>query len=1408
MKKTESAVAIDHLLKQLAACKVELWPEGDRVRYRVSTGQFPSTLREQLREHREELLLTLRERAALQFVTHPVSWNQFGMWFTHESSPLSAAYHIGFAVRIVSPLNVRALQSALQALIDRHESLRTTFTATSGEPTQVICGYRQVDFDTVDCEGLGDDGLFEVVRETHERPIDLERGSVMRARLFTRALDNHVLLVTWHHIAVDGWSTWLLLDEFRVLYEAHASAGPASLPRPGCQYSAYARWQRDLLESPDGNRLWDYWHERLAGAQRVNLPLDRLRIAEASPVGRTLAWQVAADRVERLKALAGSERASFFVVLLSIFKTLLYRYTGQRDLLVGTPTFGRSRPEFQGLVGDLINTVPLRTDLSGEPTFRELVSRVRETILGALEHADYPFALLVRQLGLRRDPGRSPLLDVLFNFQTPQRSSDLLGLFLETDSPTVVNVGGMSLQPFPIPQQEGQFDLSLEALEQEGRLRGSFKYRSDIFEPSTIERMAQHWLQLVDSVVASPDARISELRILPDDERRLLTTWNETTRPFAGPYTLHGPFEERAKTSPDAVAVVDGQEQLTYGQLNQLAERIASHLRKQGARPGARVGIAVERTVTMVAALLGILKTGAAYLPLDPTYPRERLTYMVEDGEVLLVLTERALTGDVAHKPAMGINAPIPIVYLEDCLQVSEPANRSLGPAAPDDVAYMIYTSGSTGRPKGVLIPHRAAASMLYAFRTRFNMTNSDRWVALTTLSFDISVLEIFGPLSCGASVFVTSRIDAVDPVRLVERFNAWRPTFLQATPTTWQMVLDAGWAGDAGLTILAGGEALTSDLVARLRSRCARLFNAYGPTETTVWATASEISDAAAPVTIGRPLANVSAYVLDQNTEPMPVGLPGELYIGGAGVALGYHARDALTAERFVLDPFRPAVAARMYRTGDLVRWRGDGELEFLGRLDDQVKVRGHRIELGEIENALARHPAVRQAVVTAQASKSGDRFLVAHLVPAAHVDAGDLRRFLRDSLPDYMIPAFFQMLEQLPRTPSGKVDRSRLSALELDATRTVVGPRTELEASLVRLWEEALDVRPIGVTDNFFDLGGHSLLATRLCAQLSEQTGHRLHVATFFQAPTIAELAARLSEQPDQSAGLLVPLRTHGLGTPYFCVPGIGDNPFIFADLARHLATDRPVYAFRFPDEAREMQSSPRELVTTIARELVDRVRSVQPRGPYLLGGYCFGGLIAFEMAQQLRDSGEPVAALTIFEMFLPGASRLPDARDRLAYHLRFLRSVGWRDRIGFVKRHGRRRLARFGRRLSPRLGDAVAQLTLPSAGDFSPHRAYAGRLTLFRGSEQPDGLTFDHDMGWGGLASEGVVVHEMDGHHTDAYKEPSISKWISALRDTLEQADSQRGEGNEPRRQGRLAELAMMLGSTTGYLASQLL
>jgi amino acid adenylation domain-containing protein len=1365
-------MGVDELLASLAARGIELSLEGDRLHYRAPEGALSAELRAQIRTLRSDLVSRLREQRAATRRAVAMSWNELGLWLIHRVAPDSPSYNVALAIRLVGSLDVSALRASLQALVDRHAALRSVYVEAANEPHLVVVGYRDVDFEQVEAAGIADGELEELVKSRYEAPFDLSRDSMMRARLFVCSGSSHVLLLVWHHIAVDGRSAAILFDELRQLYEANVRGAPAGLSRPERGYADFAAWQRDVVESARGAQLWEFWRARLQDAPLLNLPLPPGR-SHADFQGHSVNWQFAAEATARLRALGASENASLFVVLLAAFNTLLFRYSNQTDIVIGVPTLGRTRPEFQRVVGDFVNTVPLRSDLSGNPTFRELIGRIRASTLEALDHADYPFAMIVRQLGGRREPGKSPLFDVMFNFQTTQRADHLFDVLSSSSAAAVDFGGGVRCRSFPLAQQEGQFDLALEVAEVQGAVRGVFKSKASTIDLDTLRRFERHWAVLIESLLQNPAVPVSTLEILPADERhQLVVRWNDTAARFGGPHTLHGLFEQQAAATPRRVAVADAEGTLTYSQLDTLAKRVAGSLRTRGVGHGARVAIAVERSARMVPALLGILKAGAAYVPLDPMHPRDRLARMVTESDATAVITERALMGE----PAADV--PSGVLFLEDCLAAPSMDTPAVAVAA-EDIAYVIFTSGSTGGPKGVVIPHRAIVGLLHAYRQRFELSADDRWLAITTLTFDPSILEIFGPLSCGGSLYVPARAEVVDPGRLNDAFTAWRPTFMQATPTTWRMLLDAGWSGAPDLTVLVGGEALSRELARSLRERSARVFNVYGPTETTIWATAAQVD---AHVTIGTPLANMRAYVLDPHGNPVPIGVPGELHLGGIGVAHGYLKREELTRERFVPDPFDVQPGARMYRTGDLVRWEADGTLAYLGRLDHQVKIRGHRIELGEIEEALERHPDVQAAAATASPTADGDRQLTAYVVPRSAVAAGDLRRFLRDSLPEYMIPSSIQFLDHMPLTSSGKIDRKQLPAVQPDRSGSVVAPRSELERWLVGLWEELLGVHRIGVTDNFFDLGGHSLLAARLCSRLSARTGQRVHLATLFQTPTIAALAERLAMRSTSDERYVIPLQSGGAGLPYFCVPGGGDNPFIFADIARHLSGDRPVYSFRFPEaELPSAARSPRERVTAIARQLVAAMRTVQPSGPYLIGGYCLGGLVSFEMAQELLRSGGQIASLTIFEMYLPGAFRLASGRERIAYHLQHLRSVGWRGRLAFVSEHGRQRLTRIGRRLAPRLGEAASALAADC--DYTPRQAHPGRVILFRGRQQPQGLIVDPDMGWRGLASEGVVVHEIDGHHTDAYKEPAVSRWIALLRDELARAEAVVRAGGPP-------------------------
>jgi amino acid adenylation domain-containing protein len=756
-----------------------------------------------------------------------------------------------------------------------------------------------------------------------------------------------------------------------------------------------------------------------------------------------------------------------------------------------------------------MNTVVVRGDLSGNPSFRQLLSSTRARLHSAIEHEDYPFSLLVQRLGTKREPGRTPVFQAMFQLHKSMES-DLAALLVPSHEVRSIDFGGLAVEAFPFAAQEGQVDLTLEIVESAVSLAGSLKFRVDRFERATIERMSRHFETLLESVVASPDEQIGGLAILPADERQtILNEWNATETAYASELGVHALVEAITSRMPGRTAVTQGNRSVTYAELNDRANGLAQRLRRSGVGPGALVGIGLNRTPDMIAALLAVLKAGGAYLPLDPDFPAQRIGWMLEDASPRLLVTERALEN---RWPA---SAGIPLLCIDDLSESldNEPAGNLPDIGTGDSLAYTIFTSGSTGRPKGIQIPRRAVVNLLGALQEQLALTPDDRLLAVTTLSFDIAVAELLLPLSVGATVVLATREDASDPSRLAALMPG--VTVMQATPATWRMLCDSGWLGTSSLKALCGGETLPSDLATRLLERAGEVWNLYGPTETTVWSTAERLTRGDA-ITIGRPIANTHIYVVDTGHQLVPVGVAGEVWIGGEGVARGYHGRADLTAERFLDDPFRPG--GRIYRTGDVGRWLPDGRLEHLGRLDQQVKVRGFRIELPEIEAALLDMPSIREAAVLAETVPDGDRRLVAFIVPQDEtVSTDSVRTGLRVRLPDYMVPARLVRVEALPLTPNGKVDRRALAAMSSDSElscQEFVAPGSPMEQLLAGVWSEVLGVPRIGIHDNFFDLGGHSLLITQLASRLSIRHGIDMPMSLLFDAPTVAQLAAAVDE------------------------------------------------------------------------------------------------------------------------------------------------------------------------------------------------------------------------------------------------------------------------------------------------------
>ncbi len=1063
---------------------------------------------------------------------HPLSYGQRSLWLEHQMAPENPVYNLSFALQIHSAVNVRTLRDVFQQLVSRHATLRTTFTIHNGFPQQQVHPEQDVVIEQVEAAAWSSAQLEKQVTAAHHQPFDLERGPLLRLKLYTRTSTDYIFLFTTHHIAVDGWSIWVLLDEFRTLYQAMQTGETARLSALPVSYTDFVTWQSELLQR-DGDRLWHYWQQKLAGDLPVlNLPLNHPRPPVWSYRGDSHPLEVSPELTDQLRQLARSEQSTLYSLLLTAFQVLLYRYTGQEEILVRTPAVGRSQPEFSKMVGYFVSPVMMRADLSGNPTFRSLLQQVRQTVIEALEHQDYPFQLLVERLQLPRDPSRPLLGQVGFELERPIQGEAWNGLSLTaSDSVNKIDWAGLVISPFELEQNAGIYELNLEFFETPERLGGSLKYNPDLFEPATIERMAGHFQNLLTALVANPGQPISQVAFLAAGERhQLLVEWNRTQTNYRSDQCLHHLFEAQVERTPEAIAVIYEEQRLTYLELNQRANQLAHYLQTLGIGPEVLVAIYMDRSLAMLVGLLGVLKAGGAYVPLDPTYPTERLAFMLEDSHASVLLTQQQLIDELPDYDKQ-------VVCLDkDWATIAKCSNQKLTCKIwPDNLAYVIYTSGSTGKPKGVQIPHRAVVNFLSTMADRPGLTRENVLLSVTTLSFDIAVLEFFLPITVGACLNLVSRETASDGKLLQKQILDSNATVMQATPATWRLLLEAGWKGNQHLKILCGGEAFPRELADKLIDKCSSLWNMYGPTETTIWSTIHKVASGIGSVSIGRPIANTHLYVLDRHFEPVPIGVPGELYIGGTGVARGYRNRAGLTGERFIPNPYG---IGRLYKTGDLARYLSDGNIEFLGRIDHQVKIRGYRIELGEIEAKLNQHPDIQASVVAVREDVVNDKRLVAYVVgKQSTVDREqdsvisnqvntklltdnrllftDLRRFLQQTLPDYMVPSAFVTLEAMPLTPNGKVNRRALPALDpsnLQMTTSYVSPRTATEETIAIIWQEILGLDRVGVYDDFFDLGGHSLLATQVVSRIRDSFQVDFPLRLLLKEATIDGLARQI--------------------------------------------------------------------------------------------------------------------------------------------------------------------------------------------------------------------------------------------------------------------------------------------------------
>nr|WP_279636949.1 non-ribosomal peptide synthetase [Corallococcus llansteffanensis] len=1172
---------------------------------------------------------------------HPLSFAQQRLWFIDQLDPGSPLYNMPTALRLSGTVDVPQLQRAFAALVQRHESLRTTFDARDGEPRQHIHPAPAQALAVVDLSTLPDDEReAEVLRFASEdalRPFDLAVGPLARLTLLKLGASEHVLLMCLHHSIGDGWSIGVLVREVVALYEAFRQGQPSPLPPLPVQYADFAVWQRTWLQGDVLDAQLGWWKQQLAGApQALALPTDKPRPPQRSAAGATIPVRLPPALSDAVEALAQQEGATPFMVLLAAFQTLLHRSSGQEDLLVGTSIAGRRHAETEGLIGFFVNTLVLRARFDARPSFRQLLAQVRASTLGAYEHQDIPFERLVEVLQPSRDLSRTPLIQALFVLQnTPD---------------TEVRLPELTLRPVDVELTTTKFDLDLSLGRTPSGFEGALSYSTDLFEAATARRLTEHLVQLLEGAVATPDAPVETLPLLTADERQwVLEEWSGETGDFPADPPFHTRFEQQVTRTPKAPAVVMGDTTVSFHQLNVRANQLAHYLRTLGVGPEVPVAFCMERSPEAIVALLGILKAGGAYVPLDPAAPATRKAFILENSGAPVLLTTQALAETwqptVRHLVRLDAEARR--------IEALSPGNPRTD-VRPEHLAYIIYTSGSTGAPKGVMAQHRAVMNLHKALNdVLYPQAPQGMRVSLNApFYFDASVPQMLTLLDGHCLCLVPESVRQ-EPEAMLAWLEQQRIDSMDGTPSQLKLLLDAGMLERAHVpgTLFIGGEAMDEvtwrTLAGTTRTRA---FNGYGPTEGTVCDTTWCIQGAPQQLpVIGRPLLNVSTFVLDANLNPVSVGVPGELFIGGEGVARGYRGRADLTAERFIPHPFSTEPGARLYRTGDRARWRGDGTLDFMGRVDFQVKLRGYRIEPGEIEAALRAHPGIRDAVALVREDVPGLPRLVAYVAP--EVDTAPLRGHLQRSLPEYMVPAAYVALPALPLTPNGKVDRAALPA-PVDSTardEARVGPRDANEARLAPLWAQALGVKAVDVRTSFFELGGHSLLAVRLLSAVNRETGRKFPLSALFQAPSVERFAQLMSEGQDARPFTpLVPFGAQGTGKapPFFCVHPVGGNVLAYAELARRLGPDQPFYGL----QARGLDgaSEPLGTVEEMAASYVQALRTVQSAGPYFLGGWSLGGVIAYEMAHQLRAAGEEVALLALIDSYVP--ETVADTEPRL--------------------------------------------------------------------------------------------------------------------------------------------------------------
>ena len=1276
----------------------------------------------------------------------PASAEQRRIWLHAATEPELPFYNESVTVHRHGSFDLATLEAGFNEVLHRHEAWLTSFDVDDHLLLQVahpewhatlplvdLCGLPESEREKEACRLASQDAMLA---------FDLHHGPLFRAQVFKLADDHHWLQLTLHHVIFDGTSIYrVFVPELAKAYARITSGDRTPPPPPNLQYGDYAVWHEDRLQGDEIASHLGFWLRELSGdLPMLRLPVDRPRPALPSHRGAVERFVFPQALADALRSFSLSHGVTLYMLLLAALKTIFFRYSGQQDVVVGGLADGRRRPEFEHLMGNFLQTFAIRTRPSAERPFTDYLGEVKASVLRAVEASEVPFDRVVQAVRPSRQNSHHPF------FQT----------FLAVQPEVAACPEDWSVSKTNVAVQASKFDLYIEVEECAGTINTRFMYNTDLFDAPTIQRMAAHWMTLLDGVTVNPNCRLGQLPLMtPAEHDLMLVKWNQTSSPLP-PLAAHQLIEAQVRMSPQAVAVECEGCKWTYEQLNKAADHLAAGLRHAGARRGELVAVCLERSNHLLAALLAVLKSGAAYLPLDPDTPKVRRSMCLEDATPILLLTQQSLLPDLPQTAAA-------ILVLEEICEADFPTLTSPVVVESQDAAYVIHTYGSTGRPKGVEVSHRALVNLLLSMQQKPGFAATDTLLAVTTVSFDIAGLELLLPLVAGGRVIIASRRVALDPYLLAETIQQNACTVLQATPATWRSLLTIDWKGRSGLRIFCGGEALPRDLAEALLDLHLEVWNLYGPTETTIWSTVEHVSHGIGPVSVGRPIRNTTAYILDDRQQAVPIGVQGELYLGGAGVANGYRGQPRLTAERFVSVAL--AGGARLYRTGDHAIYRADGSIEIQGRADNQVKVRGHRIELEDVEASLSAHPRVAAAAAKVWPDTSGGNRLSAYLVGKGGPppDAAELREFLSARVPDYMIPSDVLALDAMPLTSNGKLDRKALRQPVPQPERAIsLAPSTQIELQLAAIWMEVLGVPSVGLQDHFFDLGGHSLLVARLQRCIATVFNRKLAMAALFHAPVFAAQVALLT-RVDQSidTSRLLPIQQKGTGPHLFWL----EPPPLIGNLALALGEDQPLLGVTItPSDLAQLGREPH--MHQLAARYVQTILQAQPQGPYFLGGLCTAGILAYEVATQLAQAGHTVRSLTMLDSENPVFYRRVDtAAVELAklkfYSIRALRPRG----ASMFMRHLRsrlRRLVTLELHASTEMS-AVENAVLQAAFRYKPP-VYSGDVLLILPSERP--AVVDYRAGWQTVITGPLTCVDVQSHHDELLQPENASKVAAAL------------------------------------------